>query len=122
MASLPPTPSTPATAPHPPPPPRPPRPPPWTARVEVLGPLPAMFLPEDRAEVLHPVVQGAGPARPAPLVGVVWIAQEVVIAIGLFRQLSHIAMVAVDRTEAPGSVGIEVQSAISRCDQLRQRF
>ena len=68
------------------------------------------------------MVQGAGPARPAPLVGVVWIAQEVVIAVGLFRQLSHIAIVAVDRTEAPGSVSREVQLAISRCDQLRQRF
>src|SRR5438067_12903275 len=96
--------------------------PPWTARVEVLGPLPTMFLSEGRAEVLHPVVQGARPARPAPLVAVVWIAQEVVIAVGLFRQLSHIAIVAVDRTEAPRSVSIEVQLAISRRDQLRQRF
>src|SRR6202011_1994112 len=98
------------------------RPPPWAARLEVLRPFPAMFLSEDRAEVLHSVVKGAGPARPAQLLGVVRIAEEVVIAVGLLRQLSHIAMVAVDRAEPPGPVGIEVQLALSPRDQLCQRF
>src|SRR3984893_8083980 len=50
------------------------RSPPGPSRLEVLGSLPAVFCSEDRAEVLHPMVQGARPARPAPLVGVVRIA------------------------------------------------
>src|SRR5436305_4796957 len=97
-------------------------PPPGPVRLEVLGPFPAMFLSEDRAQVLDPVVQGARPARPAPLVGVVRIAEEVVIAVRFSRQLGHITMVAMDRAEAPGPVGIEVELAVSRGDQLRQRF
>src|SRR5207253_3690218 len=39
-----------------------PRPLPGPGRLEVLGPLPAMFGSEDRTEVLRPVVQGARPA------------------------------------------------------------
>src|SRR4029077_8053704 len=75
---------------------------PRAVRLEVLRPFPPVFLPEDRAKVLHPVVEGARPPRPAPLVGVVWIAKVVVIAVRLFGQLRHVAMVAVDRAEAPG--------------------
>ena len=81
-----------------------------------------MFGPEDRAQVLHPVMQGAGPAWPTPFVGVVRIAKEVVVAVGLFGQLGHITMVAMDRAEAPGAIGIQVQLALSRGDQLRKRF
>ena len=81
-----------------------------------------MFGSEDRTEVLRPVVQGARPARPAPFVGVVRIAEEVVVAVSLFRQLGRIAMVLVDGAEAPGAVGVEVQLAFSCRDQLRERF
>src|SRR5437762_2277211 len=98
------------------------RAPPGPARLEVLGPLPSMLGAENPAEVLDPVMQGAGPARAAPLVGVVRIAEEVVVAVRFPRQLSHVAMVAVDRPEAPGPVSIEVKLALSCRDQLGERF
>ena len=98
------------------------RPPPWPAWLEMLGSFPAMLDSEHGAQVLHPIVQGAGPTRPASLVGVIRIAEKVVVAVRLFRQLSYVAMVTVDRAEAPGAVGIEVKLAISGCDQFRQRF
>ena len=81
-----------------------------------------MFGSEDRAQVLHLVMQGARPAWPAPFVGVVRIAKEVVVAVGLFGQLRHIATVAMDRAKAPGAIGMQVQLALSRGDQLRERF
>src|SRR2546428_4434184 len=96
------------------------RSPPGLVRLEVLGPFPTMLCSEDPAEVLDPVVEGTRPAWPAPLVGVVWIAKEVVITVGLFRQLSDIAMIAVDRPETPGAGGIEVELALSGCDELRE--
>src|SRR5439155_3637492 len=46
------------------------RSPPGPARLEVLGPLPAVFRSDDRAEVLDPVVEGARPSRPSTLVRV----------------------------------------------------
>jgi hypothetical protein len=60
-------------------------------------------------------------ARPAPLVRVVWIAEVVVVAIGLTRQLGDVAVVAVHRTEAPGPVRIEVELGLAGGDQLGQR-
>src|SRR4029077_4163239 len=93
--------------------------PPGLARLEMLRPLPAVLLSEDRAEVLHTMMQGAGPARPAPFVGVVWIAKEVVVAVRLSRQFGHVAMVAMDRSETPGPIRIKVELAVSRRDQLR---
>src|SRR3982074_2953991 len=74
--------------------------PPGVARVEMLGPFPAVFDSEDRAQILHPLMQRAGPARPTPLVGIVWIPEEVVVAIRFFGQLGHVAMIAMDRAEA----------------------
>src|SRR4030081_50697 len=98
------------------------RPSPGPSRLKVFGSLPTLFRAEDRAEILHPMVQGARPAGTAPLVGVVRIAEEVVIAVGLFGQLGHVAMVAMDRAESPGPVGIEVQLALPGRDQFRERF
>ena len=98
------------------------RAPPGFARLEVLGSFPTLFGSKDPAKVLDPVVEGARAARPAPLVGVVWIAKKVVIAVRLFRQLSDVAMVAVDRPETPGAIGIEVELALSSGDELRDRF
>src|SRR2546423_3837933 len=98
------------------------RTPPGPARLEVLGPFPAVFASKDAAQVLDPVVEGTRAARPAPLVGVVGIAEKVVIAVGLFRQLSDVAMVAVDRPEAPGAIGIEIELALAGGDKLRDRF
>src|SRR5438067_5014761 len=98
------------------------RAPPGSARLEVLGPFPTMFGSENAAEVLDSMVEGAGAPRPAPLVGVVGIAKKVVVPVGLFRQLRGVAMVAVDRPEAPGAIGIEVELALAGGDELRDRF
>src|SRR5207244_3638849 len=97
-------------------------PPPGPTRLEVLGPFPPVFGAEDRAQVLHPVVQGAGPAWPAPLVGVVRVAKEVVVAVRLSGQLRHVAVIVVHRAKAPGPVGIEVELGLLRGDQLCQRL
>src|SRR5438128_8061545 len=98
------------------------RAPPGFARLEVLGPFPTLFGSKDPAQVLDPVVEGTRAARPAPLVGVVGIAKKVVIAVGLFRQLSDVAMVAVDRPEAPWPVGVEGELALSSGDEIRDRL
>src|SRR5437773_2262928 len=98
------------------------RTPPGPTRLEVLGPFPTVFGSEDPAEVLDPVMEGARAAWPAPLVGVVGIAKKVVIPVRLLRQLSDVAMVAVDRPETPGAIGIEVELALSGGDEFRDRF
>src|SRR5256885_5731546 len=96
-------------------------PPPGPVRLEVLGPFPAMFLSEDRTQVLDPVVQGARPARPAPLVGVERVALKVVIAVGLARQLGGVSMISMDRTETPGTVAIQIELCLPGSNQLRER-
>src|SRR5205085_6591043 len=94
---------------------------PGHARLEMLGPFPAVLGAEDRAQVLHPCVQGARALGPSPLVGVVRIAEEVVVAIGLARKLCGIARVAVDRPESPRAIPIQIQLGFACGDQLRQR-
>src|SRR2546427_11717181 len=82
------------------------RSPPGLARLEVLGPFPTTLCSEDPADVLDPVVEGARPSVPAPLVGVVWIAKEVVIAVGLFIHLSGQPMIEVYLAQPQEQVGV----------------
>src|SRR5437588_809534 len=89
-------------------------------RLEVLGPLPTVLGAEDGVEVLHPVVQRARPSRPAPLVRVVRKSKEVVVAVGLFRQLGHVAMIPMNRTKTPGPITIQIKLGFSPGDQLGQ--
>ena len=93
---------------------------PWPPRFVVVDPLPAMLGPEDRAEVLHARVKRAGPARTAPLVGVIGVAQKVVVPIRLARELGGIAVVAMNRTEAPAAVWMEVELGFATGHPLGQ--
>src|SRR4029077_6846645 len=79
-------------------------PPPRPPRFEEVGAFPPVLDAENRPLVLEALVQGAGPPGPTPLVGVERVAQVVVVAIGLARQLGCIAVVAVHRPKAPRPV------------------
>ena len=89
-------------------------------RLEMLGPLPSVLRPEDRAEVLHARVQRAGALRPAPFVGVEWIPEQVVVAVRLASQLGRVARVAMHRTESPRPVRVQVELGLAAGDELRQ--
>src|SRR5437588_6538426 len=88
----------------------------------MLGSFPPVFLSENRAEVLQPMVEGARPPRSAPFVGVVGIPEKVVMPVRLPGQLSNVAMVAVNRPEAPRSIGIEIELGLAGGDQLGDRL
>src|ERR1700693_4994901 len=94
---------------------------PWQAGLEVIRPLPSVLGAEYRAKVLHARMQRARPFRAAPLVGVEWIAEVVVVLVGLAGELGRVAEVAVHRPEAPGPVGVEVELRLAGGDQLSER-
>src|ERR1700704_5405214 len=74
---------------------------PRPVRLVVVNPFPSVLGPEHRAKVLHARVQRACPARAAPLIGVVRIAEKVVVAVRLACELGGIPMVAMYWTETP---------------------
>src|ERR1700674_1686332 len=80
--------------------------PPLTTGFEVIRAFPSVLGSEHRSLVLHALMKRAGPAWTAPLVGVVWIAEVVVVPVCLACQLGGITVVAVNRTKAPGPVGM----------------
>src|SRR5260221_211740 len=86
---------------------------PGTPGLEVVGTLPPVLRAEHSAFVLESLVQGAGAAWPAPLVGVEWVAQVVVVAVGLPGQLGGITVAAMPGAKPPraGRVGGELARA-----------
>src|SRR2546427_512713 len=95
--------------------------PPASTGLVVVDPLPAVLGSKHGTEVLHARVQRTGAARPAPLVRVVRIPQEVVVAVGLARELRGIAMVAMYGTETPAAVWMKVELGLPARNPFRQR-
>src|SRR5437868_624856 len=82
---------------------------PRTSGLEVIRALPSVLDAEDRAQILHPRVERAGPAGPTPLVRIEGIAKVVVVLVALASELGRVAVVMMDRPEPPRPVGVQVQ-------------
>ncbi len=89
---------------------------------EVVGALPAVLRPEDRAELLQPPVQRTQPPRPSCLRDVVRIALPVVVLVDLARARCGEIGIPVGTAEAPRAVGLDVDLGARRRHELRERL
>src|SRR3954452_5507136 len=92
---------------------------PRLARMEVVGPLPAVLRAEHRAQLLEAPVQRAEPLRPPPLVRVERIAEAVVVAVDLARGCGAEPLHRVRAAEAPGAVALDVELRFAGREELR---
>src|SRR6185312_801900 len=95
-----------------------PRPAPRLSGLAVVGALPAVLGGEDRAGVLHALVQRTRAPRTAQHVAVERVAQPVVVAVGLARVRGRIDRISMHGPEAPGPVGLEIQLALAAGHEL----
>ena len=94
---------------------------PRLARLKSLRSLPTVLHLEDGAGVLEPSVQRRQALRPAQLVVIEGIPQEVVVAIALSGQLGDPPGVLVDASESPRPVRREVELGLPCGDPLGER-
>ena len=89
--------------------------------LENVGPLPAGLGPKDRAGLLEPAMQRREAARTARQIGIVRVAQPVIVPVGLACQPGREARVSIDVAEPPGALGPDIHTRVAGGDPAGQR-